>query len=175
MFLGVKMTSPHEQGRDVALSRSPEKGMKWRRSPSSQPGTLPSSHWSIRFTLIFGLCPKPNSVTAIYPQPMAKIWHVEHLHDELDILDVRILVDRQTQSSRAIGRASCYPLKKYQFIALHVPAPGFWRLPIYLAHYVLFITTRGAPDPCWRVHWQTQFFTGKTVCITNDLHMAANL
>ena len=28
LFLGVKPTSPHEPGRDVALSRSPEKRMK---------------------------------------------------------------------------------------------------------------------------------------------------
>ena len=51
------------------------------------------------------------------------------LQDELDTRDLRILVDRQTQSSRAVGREPCYPLKRYQFIALSSCTPWILTSP----------------------------------------------
>ena len=63
----MKTPSPHEPGRDVALSRSPERRSKMKTtSPSQQiPASLTELSLVDQFTLIFGLCTKPNSVTAI--------------------------------------------------------------------------------------------------------------
>ena len=51
-----------------------KEGVKWRRPPPNRKwrGAYLSSHWLIRFTFIFGGCTKPNSVTAISSQPLAK-------------------------------------------------------------------------------------------------------
>ena len=63
----MKTTSLHEPGRDVALSRSPERRSKMKTtSPSQQiPASLTELSLVDQFTLIFGLCTKPNSVTGV--------------------------------------------------------------------------------------------------------------
>ena len=62
---------------------------KWRES-------WLSSHWLIRFTFIFGVSNKPNSVTVISPEPiMVKIWYKEQTFSKMSL----------TEGSRG----PCYP------------------------------------------------------------------
>ena len=155
----MKTTSPHEPGRDVALSRSPERRYKMKTtSPSQQ---IPSSltelslvdqihthFWTLHQTKLCN-CDIPSA------QGKNMVRRAKTLQDEPDRGDVRILFYRHsllqqldvhiaTLSKNINSQLSC--------------TPGFWRLSIYLAQCVLFIATKGAPDPCWGVHRQTQHF-----------------
>ena len=66
---------------------------KWRES-------WLSSHWLIRFTFIFGVSTKPNSVTVISPEPiMVKMWYKEQTFYKMSL----------TEGSRGALDYPCYP------------------------------------------------------------------
>ena len=155
----MKTTSPHETGRDAALSRNPERRYKMKTtSPSQQiPSSLTELSLVDQIHTHFWTLHQTKLCNCDIPLAQGKnmVSRAMTLQDEPDRGDVRILFYRHsllqqldvhiaTLSKNINSQLSC--------------TPGFWRLSIYLAQCVLFIATKGAPDPCWGVHRQTQHF-----------------
>ena len=122
----MKTTSPHEPGRDVALSRSPERRYKMKTtSPSQQiPSSLTELSLVDQIHTHFWTLHQTKLCNCDIPLAQGKnvVHRAMTLQDEPDRGDVRILFYRHSRLQQLdVHTAHCYPLKKYQFTAFMHP------------------------------------------------------
>ena len=138
----MKTTSPHEPGRDVALSRSPERSYKMKTtSPTQQiPSSLTQLSLVDQIHTHFWTLHQTKLYNFEIPLAQGKIWYVEP-----DRGDARILIYRHSLLHQLDAQIATVSKKINSQLSR---TPWILTLSIYLGHCVLFITIKGAPDPC---------------------------
>ena len=128
----MKTTSPHEPGRDVALSRSPERRSKMKTtSPSQQiPASLTELSLVAWIHTHFCALHQTKLCNCNLLSPWGKYRYSRKIASKLGRVDVRRAAlevpcqHRQTQSSTALGRAPCYPILSFSCTPW-IPMPPF--------------------------------------------------
>ena len=118
----MKTTSPPEPGRDVALSRSPERRYKMKTTSPKQEMAWSLTELSLvdRIHIHFWALHQTKLCNCNLLSPWERYQYSQKMVSTLGGVDVRwaALEDpcrrRQTQSSTVLRRAPCYPIKIYQ-------------------------------------------------------------
>ena len=145
----MKTTSPHQPGRHVALSRSPERRYKMKTTSPKQ-----EMAWSLT---------QLSLVDRIH-------IHFWALH-QTKFCNCNLLSPwGKYRYSTALGRAPCYPILSFSCTPW-IPMPPF----IITCSLSTIHLNWGVPDPWWRGHAQTQNCTCTNICSTVDVPLAATL